>query len=186
MEHVYQEPIEDTYEDLVIPLGKTKIVLTVLGAFAFVVIGGWLVVLADAEPFPKRVLVKAVGIAGIAFFGLVFIFAFKKAFDRSPGMIVSSKGIFDNSSVMAHRFLVPWDQITGFSIVAIQGQRFLTVHILNPERYMNDPRFLHRIAIRANNKYFGSPVQLAANGLKTDFDEMVAVIERYFARYGRR
>lgn len=172
----------DTDQELIIPLSKTKMILTLLGSIAFVVLGGWLLIYASngAEFIPF--FVQAVGVSAIVFFGIVAIFASKKLFDKSPGLIINAKGIFDNSSGVSVG-LITWDQITGFSVSTVESQRFLTIHVHNPEAYLNRGNFLQRIAIKANSKFYGSPVQLSSNSLQTNFDELLKTIQQYHERY---
>jgi len=83
-----------------IPLSKTKIILFLIGALAFVVAGS----LCISEPerfasirYPKDI-VFIIGILGVSFFGICFAFIAKKAFSKKPGLVINDKGIIDNSN----------------------------------------------------------------------------------------
>jgi hypothetical protein len=166
----------DTDEEIIIPLSKLKLLLGLSGSICFVLLGGWLFTIVDF-------FIKAVALIAIVFFGVVAIYISKKLFDNSPGLIINSKGIFDNSSGVAVG-LIPWDQITGFSVSSIQSQRFLTVHVRYPENYLNKGNFMQRMAIKANANFYDSPVHISPNSLKINFDELVIVIHQYFEKYG--
>lgn len=173
----------NTDDELIIPLGKTKIVLAGLAAGAFVAFGVWLVTIAGAMPGSGPFVLEAVGIAAVAFFGLVLIYASRKLLDNSPGLIINSKGILDNSSGMAAE-LIPWNEITHFSVKSVRYQRLLTVHVRDPERYLNKGNFWRRTSSKTNYKYCGSPVLISVTGLKTNIDELLTAVQAYFARYG--
>lgn len=166
----------NTNEEMTVPLSKTKLLFILLGAIGFVCLSGWLFTFAEF-------FIKTVAIIAIAFFGVVAIFVLKKLFDNSPGLIINSQGIFDNSSGVAVG-LIPWDQITGFSVSSIQSQRILTIHVRHPEDYLNKGNFMKRMAIRANARFYDSPVQLSSNALKMNFDELITAIHQYFEKYG--
>lgn len=173
----------NTDNELVIPLSKTKIVLIAFGAMVFVALGNWLIIIAGGNPRFSSDFITVVGVVAVAFFGLVFLFASKKLLDKSPGLVINSDGIVDNSSGVAAG-LIPWKEITKLSVTTVQSQRFLTVHVHNPESYLDRGNWLKRIANKANYKLYGSPVQISANGLKTNFDELLEIIEQQFKKYG--
>lgn len=173
----------NTEKELVIPVSKTKIFLITFGAAAFVALGILLFVIADEQPRYDPLVVKLVGVAAILFFGLAFGFSVKKLFDPSPGLIISADGIVDNSSGVAAG-KIPWNEITGLTVTTVHSQRFLTVHVHHPERYLDQGGFLRRMANKANFKYYGSPIQISANSLKINFDDLITTIRQHLKKHG--
>jgi hypothetical protein len=167
---------EDT---VVVPLSKSKIVLIMLGAVAFVALGIALLLISVEKSPAKALYMQLAGAASILFFGLVFLFAVRKVFDTQPGLIVSSQGILDNSSGVAAG-MIPWAEIQGFATTTVHSQRFLTILVAEPEKYVERGGFLKRVANRASLKYYGSPVQISANSLKIRFDDLAALVERRY------
>ena len=162
-----------------IPLSKSKIVLIALGAAIFVALGVALLLIAREQAPAKALYIQLAGLASILFFGLVLIFAAGKVFDTQPGLIVSSEGIQDNSSGVAAG-MIPWAEIRGLATASVHSQRFLTILVSEPEKYVERGGILKRIANRANLKYYGSPVQISANSLKIKFDDLVALVEHRY------
>lgn len=175
--------------ETVIKLSKTKVLLLTLGACAFVAFGLWMFQMDSAEieaqrRFNNPLLVHGIGGLSIVFFGLCGAFGVKKMFDSNPGLVLNSAGIFDNSSGVAAG-LVPWSEITGFSVFEVQRQKMLIVGVTNPEKYVERGGSLKRILNRANFKMCGSPIAISSNSLKIGFNELLDVCNQYLAAYGR-
>ena len=168
--------------EIVIHLSKRKMALNLFGALAFVGLGSWFLIEADEMGRYDPLFIRAVGIASISFFGLGAVLLGRKLFDRAPGLIINSQGIFDNSSGIATG-LIPWEQIIRISVHRVQSQRFLTIEVRDPRPYLKQGNFLKRLARKANNRYFASPVQISATSLDTDFDELLAVTQQYLQKY---
>lgn len=171
-------------KETIIELSKTKVILLTLGAIAFVALGSWILTLNAEEidnfsVFNNPKIVYGMCIASIIFFGLGGIIGIKKLFDKSPGLVLSSKGILDNSSGLSAG-LIPWSEVVKIGEYEIQNQKFVSIHVKNPERYVNNGNALKRMANRANNKMSGTPINLSANSLKISQEDLISVIQEYF------
>ncbi len=170
--------------ETIIELSKTKVILLTLGAVAFVALGTWILTL-DAEvidnvgKFNNPKVVYGIGIASIVFFSLCGIIGISKLFDKSPGLVLSSKGLLDNSSWLSAG-LVPWFEVVEIGEYIIQNQKFVSIHVKNPERYVDSNNILIRMANRANMKMCGTPINISANGLKISHEDLFSVIQEYF------
>ena len=76
-------------DETIIELSKTKIVLLLLGASAFMAMGIWMLSLDDASirsyrSFNEPVLIHGLGLVTIIFFGICGLFALRKLFDKKP------------------------------------------------------------------------------------------------------
>ena len=173
-----------TPDQFVVPLSRVKISLILLGSAAFVTMSLWLWMNAGLIPRRNPLYVQGVAALGIAFFGLCGLYAFFKLFDMAPGLVIDSKGIIDNSSgVSAGR--IPWSEIQGFHTTTVQRQRFLTIDVKDPDKYVQRAPFVKRQLVGVNAKYFGGPIQISANALKINFDELLKVANDFFEKYGR-
>lgn len=173
-------------EEKVIALSKIKILLLTIGAVVFVLLGVWFLSL-DAQTiesqrkFNSPTLVYGIGVVSIVFFGLCGLVGIKKFFDNSPGLIISSKGIQDNSSGVSAG-LIPWEEVVGIGEYQIQKQKFISIQVKDPEKYANNGNALKRMANRANIKMCGTPVNISANSLKISYDELLETITEYYHR----
>ena len=161
--------------------------LILLGALAFVVLGAWFLSL-DAQTiegqrrFSSPVLVYGIGGVAIVFFGACAIFAFKKLFDTSPGLILNRQGLTDNSSAIPAGF-VPWSEVSRIEKYQVGKQKFISVIVDSPEKYMGAGNVLQRKARQANLKMCGTPISISSNALKIKFDALHEMIEGYLRHY---
>ena len=179
-------------DETVIERSKGKIALMTLGAFAFVVIGIWILTLGAVDIrdgrsfrlfFNAPELAYALGVLSIVFFGSLGIFLVKSFFDKKPGLILNSDGILDNASGLSESF-VPWSEVTGFDIFEMHRQKMLIVLVTDPKKYANRGNFLKRALNKANANMSGSPIYISSNSLQIGFPELVATFEKYFKKYG--
>jgi len=154
----------------VIPLNRTKIVLLVVGAIAFVAAGLWIWSIADTRP-EDAVRMKATAVAAIGFFGLCAVYGSVKLFDRKPGLVIDAEGIIDNSSAVAVG-RIAWSDVVAITVNAIERQRFLTVAVRDPQKYAARGGPLRRLLHAANLKRAGSPINISSTALRIGFDEL--------------
>ena len=96
-----------------VPISKTTLTLMLIGSLVFVALG--IINVNDPKAlfntvFRSKELVFMVGIACVLFFGLASFYLFKKLFDNRPGLIISTDGIYDNSSATPVG-LIEWKDI---------------------------------------------------------------------------
>ncbi len=179
-------------DETVILLSKMKLVLLVLGSCAFVAIGAWMLNFDAAEIrfdrsyrlfYNQPWLVYGLGLASIIFFGACGLYGLRKAFDKRPGLVLNSSGVFDNASGVAAGF-IPWSEITGTSVYEIQGHKYLAVGVSDPQKYVDRGNALKRALNRANNGMGGGAVTISSVALEIGFPELVSLFERYYRKYG--
>lgn len=164
-----------------IPLSKKKIILVLIGSLAFVAAGIWFMVkpttFSDSGPLRgSTVVVTIVGAAAVLFFGLCAVYAIRKLPDNKPGLTMDESGITDNSGGVSAG-LVLWADINGLSVVTVQKQKFILLHVKNPNDYIErQTGIIKRKMMQMNFKMYGSPLTISANGLKITFDELHRLI----------
>ena len=169
-------PIDD--DRIVISLSKTKLVLLVAGAFLFVVLGLWLLEIADTQRRYPPIYVKGVSIAAVGFFGLCGLYGLRKLFDGSPGLVLDREGIIDNSSgISAGR--VFWREIRDIRVVSISGQRLLAFMVDDPEKYLAKGNILTRYLVGWNYRRYGTPLMISSNSLKMRFDDLEKLLQEF-------
>ncbi len=173
-------------ENIEIPLNKTKILLSLVGALAFVWLGIWLLINPPHSPHPlwgNPTFIFRGGIASILFFGIVAVVLFRKFFDKIPGLIIDSKGITDNASGVSAGF-IPWTDIQEIKISEVMNQKFLILIVSNPEDYIAKvTNSLKKSVINMNYKTYGSPISIASNSLQINFDELHALLFKKMKEY---
>ena len=177
----------DSNDETIIGLSKKKIALLLLGASAFVAIGIWMFSRDDASIRSGRgmndpMLVHALGLVAIVFFGIAGLVALKKLFDTKPALILNKSGIVDNASAVAAGF-IPWSEVVGARIVDVQKQKMLVIDVRDPEKYLARGNLVKQTLNKANYKMVGSPVSISANVLAIDFSELTSLFDQYQRNY---
>lgn len=170
-------PAHNPLDIVEIPLSKTKMALMLAGSALFVAAGIWF--LSNPDRFhANHVLIMAVGIAAIVFFGVIALYIVSKLFDTRPGFIVDNDGITDNSSMFALGF-VPWEDVLELNVISVANQRIIMVLVKDPDGYIRrQPNALARRTASMNYRSYGSPVAITANALKTKFDDLYQLINK--------
>ncbi|MBS1652624.1 MAG: hypothetical protein JSU07_11510 [Bacteroidetes bacterium] len=162
-------------EQIEIPLSKTKMLLTLLGAIMFVGLGLWFLInppKINNPIFGNPTTIFIVGLASIIFFGLLAITIFRKFSDKKAGLIINREGITDNSSGVSAG-LIPWSDIEEIKVSQVMNQKFLMFIVRNPQDYLDKvTNALKRNAMKMNYKTYGSPISISSNALQTNFDDL--------------
>ena len=162
-----------------ISLSKMKLTLMVIGSLLFVVIGILFVINPEKYTTPimrNPTVIFISGLASILFFSLCFVFIAKKLGDNSLGLIISDKGIFDNSSGLSAGQIL-WSDIENISVIKIHRQRLIMLQVTNPQEYIDkQTSSFKRKMMQLNFKIYGTPLSITSNGLKISFDELLSTL----------
>lgn len=176
-----------TIEDkILVPISKTKLTLMLIGSLIFVALG--IFYMNDPKAFLNPVfrskeLIFIVGIACVLFFGLASLYLFKKLLDNRPGLIISTDGIFDNSSATPVG-LIEWKDIVDTEVIKIHGQRIILIKVKKPEKYIKRQESKRiRNVFKANLDFYGTPITLTANGLKIEFEKLERLLTESIEKY---
>jgi hypothetical protein len=164
-------------EEIKIPLSKNKLILTFVGAWAFVIAGLWLALFLPGADL-SAVLA---GWAGIIFFGLCGTFLSFKIFDTKPGLIINQTGILDNSSALASEW-IRWEEIEGIREIQVKNQKFIQIILKDPEAHIAKHKGYVKYLMQVNYKWYGSPVNISSISLKTNFKELRNIVEQKFLK----
>jgi hypothetical protein len=162
---------------------RGKLFLLVIGAVLFVAGALWLFSIAEGQNRFAPIYVKGVSVFAMAFFGLCGIYAFVKLFDSSPGLVLDSEGLIDNSSAIAAG-RVAWREIRDIQVMAVSGQRFLAFVVDDPGKYLSQGNVLRRCLVKWNYRLYGTPVFISANALKLRFEDLEKIVREYRGKYG--
>lgn len=163
-------------KEITFQLSKKKTTLLFLGAIGFVILSFWLIQIAETQTRFSPMFVRIISFVGMIFFGICGIYAFTKFFDKKPGLIISDKGITDNSSAVSAG-LIKWENITNVGITEIYGQKILTIEVNNADEILSRQSGFKKLLMNLNKNYFSSPIQISANTLKCNFQELYNTIK---------
>lgn len=168
-----------TEDQLDIPLSKTKIIGSFLGALVFIGLGLWFVIL---PPKSKHVLlgnpifIYALGASAILFFGYIALLLLRKLADKKPGLTLNKLGIVDNSSAVAMG-TIRWEDIEAIEVTQTFNQKFLICIVKNPEVYLNKTSNpLWKKTLKMNYKTYGSPIAISSNALQIKFNNLFELL----------
>lgn len=169
---------------IIISFSKKKTFIWLIGAIAFVGAGCWL--LFGNPKFGNALLdnlwfTKTVGAASLVFFGFSAYFFIRNLMANGPGLIINDIGIDDYSSAVAVK--IYWEDIEAIEAMQIQSQPIILVKVSNPQTYIDRAKGFKRKMMAMNNKYYGTPVSISANGLQISFDELLQLISGRFETY---
>ncbi len=172
-------------EKIEIPLSKMKIILLVIGALVFVVLG----VLLIMEPatfvtsrFKNESMIRIIGIASVSFFGIGLFFIARKLFDNKVGLILDSNGIIDNSNA-ANVGLIEWQDITGVEVLQIASTKILILLTDKPDKYIDRVKNKMAKRVMKTNYYsYGSPLSIVSTSLKIKFNDLEKLIVTEFEK----
>jgi hypothetical protein len=166
-----------------IPFSKQKIVFGIVVSITFVILGYYLfAIIADQQNRLDPRLAKAVGILGIIFFGGTGIFAIKKLFDKSLGLIISEEGIFENTNALSIGF-ISWDNITAIKIIQIKSTKILLIFVKNPQLYLDNVSGFKKFLMKSNHSMYGTPLSITSVTIKLKFNELEQIINQRFEEY---
>lgn len=172
-------------EKIEIQLSKSKILLLLIGAIAFVVFGTLFII--NPEQFVNRLfrnpeIVRIFGISAVGFFGLCLVFIGKKLIDNKTGLIIDQNGITDNTTATSIG-LIEWTDITGIGTVQIAHTKILMLETDKPEKYIERAKNgIAKRAMKANHKMYGSPLSITASSLKIKYNELEQLIKTEFEK----
>ncbi|WP_396591261.1 STM3941 family protein [Allomuricauda sp. R78024] len=172
-------------DNIEIPLSRIKLVLIILGCAMFLALSVF--ILLNAENMQTRkaenpFIMRAIAVIAILFFGAILISVFKKLFQNRMGMIISDKGIWDNSNGVSIG-LIEWQDIQNIRKSQVMLTKFLLIDVKNPEKYLNNASSKFKASImRRNMQTYGTPISISSGGLKWGFRKIESTIIREFKR----
>lgn len=118
--------------------------------------------------------------------GWVILMLLINILNKKPGLVITDKGITDNSGLWSIGE-IPWSEISGIKEAKNEMQRKMFVIMLkNPEKYINMGSSTANDTRRKMYKQFGSPVAIAALGLKCDYQELKTILDTAFRKFGEK
>ena len=130
-----------------------------------------------------RSIVFMTGIACILFFGIFGFFIFKELGDKSPGLVISDEGVFDNSSAVSVG-LVLWSDLLEIKESKALNQIFISLVVKNPQAYIDrQTNVIKGILMQKNYDSYGTAIAISVNGLNCNYRELKETLDKKFLDY---
>jgi hypothetical protein len=168
---------------------RTKLAALFILALLFVAAGLWFLLKPQdiaSSAFNDEGVLRLIGVATLVFSSGCSIFIINKLTDKKPGVVISDDGFLDRSNAGSIGF-VPWSDVISIDETKVLNQKFVSVDIKDPERYINlQQGNFKRTLINANFKSFGYVVSISANGLQCHHHQLKTLLEDAFKDYKAR
>jgi hypothetical protein len=111
-----------------------------------------------------RALCASISIVGSLVFGLFTVAWIWLALRSDMGLVIDADGFTDSSSFIAAG-RVRWDEVTGWHIYEVLGQRSLCVAVTDVQTVLDRMGPVARLLSRGNVELVGTPVCIGLNNL---------------------
>lgn len=180
-------------KNIIIKTSKRKLAMLSLGSLIFVVICILFILYPNKFTsflFRSEKIVELVGYIGGIFFGIIgYFIIYKLLFNNEPGLIISERGIFDNSSAVPLGW-IEWDNITDIKIHKMtinttfkNSVNFVLINVNDLERFTENKNFLIKFLLKQNNNLYNMPIGISSNGLNCSFEDLSKLIFDSWAEY---
>ncbi len=126
--------------------------------------------------------IRLISIAAIVFFGFLGLVIIRKLFQNIPGVIINYRGITDNASGISAGF-IPWGEIIRIEEYTIGPNKFASIYVQDPEKYITKGNFIKRLTNRGNYKMTGTPIHISSKSLQVDFGKLMHNLQEYHKYY---
>ncbi len=172
-------------ETIEIQLSKKKMFILLIASSVFVLLGVLFLnnpVLFENRRFSHGVIF-IVGAVTVLFFGICAGFYMKKLFSKQVGLTIHTDGFIDNSSgVSAGKIF--WCDVEAITEYNVMSQKFVTIHIKDPEKYLEAQENIFKRKIMVQNyKMSGTPISISPSTLKISFEELYDLLQERFKTY---
>jgi len=167
-------------------LSKSKIVLMFFGCLIFCILS--ILFIMNPEKFTSwrhssSTMVLIVGILGVTFFGICLLFYARKMFDKTPGLIVNDKGIYDNASGISVGF-IPWNDIVEIKETVVINQSFVNIVVKNPDKYIETQKnIFKRKLVQINYNFFGTVIAIPSVSINSEFNDLKRILQQEFEKH---
>ncbi len=148
-----------------LPVSKKANLLAWLCCLVFVIIAGFLF---SNQPF--------MAILSIAFFGLGVILLPIMMFHKESGLYILPEGI-NIVTPMVKDSMVAWCDIKSFSLIAINGNKMIAVHLKHPEAYLSKLKIWQRTLGSMSAGLSGTPYSISPRTYGCTAEELIELLK---------
>ena len=169
------------HDQIIIPLSKKKMFLTLLGSIVFVGVGLWFLTSPPETIhwlYGNSNFIFGLGLISAIFFGIIAVSMIQKISEKKAGLVINKQGVTDNSSALSIGF-IPWADVQQIKVLKVMSERFLLFILNNPQDYLKKVKNpIRRNTMKINQKLYGSPFSISSNLLQINFDELKELLQK--------
>ena len=169
-----------------IQLSKKKLFISLIIGIGFVLAS--LFFLFKPEYFVNSLItslnvVRIIGVVSVLFFGVCSIYIYRKIYDKSPGLIIDSSGVYDNSNATSVG-LIKWSDVLEIIDKKVVSERVILIKVNDGDNYIDksSSKWVRRMMV-INQKTYGTPISITANSLDITHDTLITSLNNYYTAY---
>ena len=161
-------------EPIYIPLNKRKLTGLLRLSSYFLIGGLFLASTIRLNHSLFTIIITCIGIVQILCSAWLAIFLFQKRKDKKAGITLDDTGIIDNT-ILFSAYDIPWSDIQE---IKRTKDKVLVILVTNPLEYISrQSNFVKRRIMKSLLKTYGSPIIIASNELKSNFDNLQSILQ---------
>ena len=155
-----------------------KTFLLILGAIGFVLVGIWIIRDIDSD-----LIEKIFGVVSILFFGAAIPLGIKKLITNEDALQLDNYNLIIEPN--SHkRIAIPWNKIIGFEEIRIEGVKFITIKVSNPQVWINgESNPAKRKLMQFNYSTSQTPFNITSSGLNISHKELFKLLNEFHKEY---
>jgi hypothetical protein len=111
-------------------------------------------------------------------FSLPLLYSCYRLLKRSPALIISQEGIFDNASIFSAG-MIRWEEIKSLFIYNVMDNRLLGIIPFDVETILARQSSVKRFLLRIGNDSSAAPFAIPEDALPMSLEEFLVTIEKY-------
>lgn len=167
--------LESPFSEIAVSANKSRYVVVTVGSILFVCAGIAIVAYPLRYEGHGGVASWLVAALTVGFFGLCAAFAAFKIFDRRPAIVLTPDKLINNSAALQIREIL-WSEVAYAELVSSMNQRFLVIHLKDPESVLARQSDVVRKTQGTNMALFGSPVLIAGSVLTVSLENLLVMV----------
>ena len=156
---------------------RWRLIVLLLGAGGFVVLGLWMIGAFGEVPSSRRYSASVTSIIGwssILFFGLCAVAGVKRIFDDGVQLQIDPSGI---RWTPWSDTLIPWSEIAEVSTWSYRRQNLIILHLNDPARFPG--RGLGARLAGANRRMTGGDISISLAGTDRNYSDAMSAIDHF-------
>jgi len=124
----------------------------------------------------------SVRVIGLFTFAMGFLIGYlfaKELFLNEPLLQFGPRGFIDRSTKISVGEVL-WEDVASIETKKIVWQKFIVVHVKNPEKYIARKKGCQQRALKANIKYHGTPICITSDLMAIRHKELEELFDHYF------
>lgn len=109
----------------------------------------------------------------------ILIILARRLFNRTPGLVISSKGLQITHQPKQSSFLL-WQQIKSFNDFSVSGGQFIAIHLRHPVPHLAYGNWWQKFLRKANYRAHKTPIIINCKILLVDYEELQEKLYRYW------